>query len=71
MTSSKIDHPEHYNHGKIEAIAVIEDWELDFHLGNAVKYICRAGRKDSTTSIEDLEKASWYVKRKIKLLKKL
>jgi hypothetical protein len=67
--SNSINHPEHYNHGKIEAIEVIEDWGLDFHLGNAVKYICRAGKKESSTSIEDLEKALWYIKRKVKLLK--
>jgi len=71
MTTSQIDHPAHYNQGKIEAIAVIEDWELDFHLGNAVKYICRAGKKNSANTVEDLEKALWYMKRKIKLLKKL
>ena len=67
--SNSINHPEHYNHGKIEAIEVIEDWGLDFHLGNAVKYICRAGKKESSTNIEDLEKALWYIKRKVKLLK--
>lgn len=67
--SNSINHPKHYNHGNIEAIEVIEDWGLDFHLGNAVKYICRAGKKDSSTNIEDLEKALWYIKRKVKLLK--
>jgi len=67
--SNSINHPEHYNHGKIEAIEVIEDWGLDFHLGNAVKYICRAGKKESSANIEDLEKALWYIKRKVKLLK--
>ena len=53
----------------MEAIEVIEDWNLDFHLGNAVKYICRAGFKDSATKAEDLEKALWYIKRKLKMLK--
>jgi hypothetical protein len=67
--SNSINHPKHYNHGNIEAIEVIEDWGLDFHLGNAVKYICRAGKKESSTDIEDLEKALWYIKRKVKLLK--
>ena len=64
-----VDHPKHYNHGNIEAIDVIEDWSLDFHLGNTVKYICRAGKKDFSTDVEDLEKALWYLERKVKLLK--
>jgi len=67
--SNLVDHPKHYNRGNIEAIEVIEDWNLDFHLGNAVKYICRAGFKDSATKAEDLEKALWYIKRKLKMLK--
>jgi len=66
---SKVDHPDHYNEGKIEVIDVIEDWRLGFHLGNAVKYIGRAGKKDSAKEIEDLEKCVWYIERKIKLLK--
>ena len=65
-----IDHPTHYNHGKIEAIEVIEDWDLDFHLGNALKYICRAGKKTSN-AIEDLEKAIWYLKRKVNDLERV
>ena len=44
--SDNVNHPQHYNVGKIEAIDVIEDWNLSFHLGNAVKYIARAGHKD-------------------------
>lgn len=66
-----VEHPTHYNQGKIEAIAVIEDWKLGFHLGNAVKYIARAGRKDPSKEIEDLEKAAWYLKRQIDALKLL
>jgi len=60
-----VDHPEHYNHGSIEAITVIEDWNLDFHLGNVVKYICRSGKKEGN-EVQDLEKALWYLQRKIK-----
>lgn len=63
----KVDHPEHYNHGSIEAITVIEDWDLDFHLGNVVKYICRSGKKEGN-EVQDLEKALWYLQRKIKNL---
>ena len=63
----KVNHPEHYNHGSIEAITVIEDWDLDFHLGNVVKYICRSGKKEGN-EVQDLEKALWYLQRKIKNL---
>lgn len=66
---SQVDHPKHYNSGKIEAISVIEDWNLDFHLGNTVKYICRAGKKETSSEVQDLEKAIWYIQRKLNLLK--
>jgi len=62
-----INHPEYYNTGKYEVISVIEDWELGFHLGNAVKYIARAGRKNRDEYIKDLEKAVWYINRLITL----
>ena len=65
---NQINHPKHYNEGYIEAIDVIEDWQLDFHLGSAVKYICRAGKKDPKKTKEDLEKALWYIQRKIATL---
>ena len=66
----KINHPEHYNSGNIEAIEVIEDWNLDFHLGNAIKYICRAGNKSKESYKQDLEKAIWYLQRKVDGLEK-
>lgn len=69
MSEDKVNHPSHYNHGKIECIEYIEDQKLDFHLGNAVKYITRAGKKNPENIIEDLEKAVWYVRRKIETLK--
>lgn len=62
---SNIDKPKHYNIGKIEVIDFIEDQQLDFHLGNAIKYICRAGRKSEKTEIEDLQKAQWYIARRL------
>ena len=61
---SAVDHPAHYNMGRVEVIDAIEAWRLGFHLGNAVKYIARAELKGAT--IEDLEKAVWYLKREIK-----
>lgn len=64
--SEVVNHPSHYNTGKIEVIDFIEDQKLGFHLGNAVKYICRAGKKDPAKVKEDLEKAIWYINRYIK-----
>lgn len=59
-----IDRPSHYAAGrKYEPIDVIEDWELGFNLGNAVKYLSRAGRKED--ALEDLSKAVWYINREI------
>lgn len=64
-----VNHPAHYTDGKIEVIDFIEDKGLNFHLGNAVKYIARAGKKNPATTIQDLEKAQWYLNRQIKNLK--
>lgn len=64
-----INHPSHYASGKIEVIEAIEDWGLGFHLGNVTKYVARAGKKDSAKTIQDLEKAIWYLRRKIEILK--
>lgn len=71
MTPSAVDHPLHYGGAasQYETIKVIEAWELDFHLGSTVKYISRAGKKDVSTEIQDLEKAEWYLRRKINNLK--
>lgn len=55
----------YYNVGKIEVIDFIEDKNLNFNKGNAVKYIVRAGIKDQATEIQDLEKAIYYLKREI------
>ena len=47
---------------------VIEDWDLDFHLGNTVKYISRAGKKGTDKELQDLKKALWYLERRIQNL---
>lgn len=62
-----VDHPEHYGgaNDPYEAIKVIEAWELNFCLGNTVKYISRAGKKDPSKHLEDLKKARWYLDREI------
>lgn len=66
---SNVTHPAHYNTGKIEVIEAIEDWKLSYHRGNVVKYVARAGKKDPTKTIEDLEKAKWYLEREIERLR--
>lgn len=58
-----VNHPPHYTDGKIEVIGFIEDKNLGFHLGNAVKYIARAGKKDPEKTSEDFElKPKFFVK---------
>lgn len=62
-----VDHPNHYG-GKdnpYEAIKVIENWGLGFCLGNTVKYISRAGKKERDKKLQDLKKAAWYLNREI------
>lgn len=63
-----VEHPAHYTSGKIEVIDYIEDQNFPYHLGNAIKYISRAGKKDPEKTVEDLQKAVWYINRYIGLL---
>lgn len=58
-----VNHPEHYGgaDNPYEAIKVILAWGLGFCLGNTVKYIARAGKKDPKKELEDLKKARWYL----------
>jgi hypothetical protein len=65
-----VNHPNHYGGAEnvYEAIKVIENWDLDFHLGNTVKYISRAGKKDTDKELQDLKKAQWYLERRIQNL---
>ena len=65
-----VNHPAHYTYGSIEVIDAIESLLLPYHLGNAVKYIARAGRKDPAKTEEDLRKAIWYINRYITFLGK-
>ena len=67
-----INHPAHYlADTPYEAIRVIEAWGLNYCLGNTAKYVCRAGRKHVGVygTIEDLEKAAWYLNHEIERLK--
>lgn len=65
-----VDHPAHYGgeDDPYECIKVLEAWNLNFHLGNTVKYIARAGKKGDL--LEDLKKARWYLDRYIALLER-
>ena len=67
----QVNHPSHYGgeDNPYEAIKVIDAWNLGFALGNTVKYISRAGKKDSDKEIQDLEKALWYLQHHIDTLK--
>ena len=58
-----VDHPTHYQGAKFEVIDIIEDYKLEFCLGNAIKYILRAGKKPGSIKREDLDKAIWYLRR--------
>ncbi len=60
-----INRPKHYTDSKIEVIDYIEDKRLGYCLGNAIKYISRAGKKNPATEVEDLKKAKWYLERRI------
>lgn len=69
--SDMVNHPAHYTTGKIEVIDFIEDKQLNFNLGNVVKYIARSGKKKSKgksiedKALEDLRKAQFYLSREI------
>jgi len=72
MNKEHVNHPDHYG-GKesvYEAIKVIDAWDLGFSLGNTVKYISRAGKKDPSKEIEDLKKAMFYLQHHIEQLEK-
>jgi len=62
-----INHPAHYGGADnvYEHIKVADAWGLNYRLGNATKYICRAGKKPGTESLQDLRKALWYLQSEI------
>lgn len=70
LTMSTVDHPKHYNEhpSGVECITVVE--HFNFNLGNAIKYIWRAGLKQGTSDLEDLRKAAWYINREVARLEK-
>jgi len=68
VKKNMINHPDHYGgkNNTYECIKVIQAWNLDFCLGNAVKYISRAGKKDPDKEAEDIKKAIWYLEYHLK-----
>ena len=72
FSNDNVNRPSHYTDGKIEVIDYIEDKKFGFCLGNAIKYISRAGKKHSAgmskkeKEVEDLNKAIYYIQRRIK-----
>lgn len=67
-----VNHPTHYGgqDNPYEAIKVIDAWDLGFSLGNTVKYISRAGKKETDKELQDLKKALWYLQHHIEELEK-
>jgi hypothetical protein len=61
-----VNNPSHYGgaDNPYEAIKVIDAWDLNFNLGNTIKYIARCGKKDD--EIQELEKAAWYLNNEIR-----
>ncbi len=70
--NSLVDHPSYYggSDNTYEAIKVIDAWDLNFSLGNTIKYISRAGKKNKLKELEDLKKALWYLQHHIENLEK-
>jgi transposase len=62
--TDNVNHPPHYKTGGIETIDFIEAKDLNYRLGNVIKYVSRAGKKDSDP-VQDLQKAAWYLQREI------
>ena len=65
--NNAVNHPAHYTDGKIEVFDFIQDKGLGFCLGNVVKYVARAGKKNPAKRVEDLQKAAWYLQKQIEM----
>ena len=68
MKFDPVTKPQHYAASKIEVIEAIEAWGVGYCLGNVIKYVARAGKKDPAKHLEDLRKALWYLQREIQTL---
>lgn len=69
--SEQVNHPAHYQKhpSGVECIAIVE--HFNFNLGNAIKYIWRAGMKPGVDTLTDLRKTAWYIQREIERLESL
>lgn len=63
-----VNHPKHYCYSEYEPKDVIRKWQLNFNLGNVIKYVARAGRKGD--ALEDLKKAKQYIEFEIEALER-
>ena len=73
MAKEAVNHPDHYKEGGMEVIDIINAFSHirgSFALGNAIKYILRAGKKDTSKYTEDLKKAVWYLQSEIDFAEK-
>lgn len=71
-----VNHPSHYlicipGQSPIEVIDIIEALQLNYYRGNALKYICRAGRKVGVDAVTDLKKAVWYLNREVEGMERM
>ena len=66
----QIEHPDYYSKGGIEVIEFIDAHELNFNLGNVVKYVARAGLKNGENKMTALLKARWYLEHEIQRITK-
>jgi hypothetical protein len=63
VIKEEVNHPEHYQGNGIEVIDIIDSFDLNFNLGNAIKYILRSDKKGFKK--KDLSKAIWYLNREL------
>ncbi len=70
MNPDPVNHPPHYmqDPSGVECITITR--HRNFNIGNAIKYLWRAGLKDGNSDIQDLQKAVWYIEDEIKRLEK-
>jgi hypothetical protein len=66
VIKEEVNHPQHYQGNGIEVIDIIDSFDLNFNLGNSIKYILRADKKWNKK--KDLEKAIWYLSREVQKL---
>jgi len=69
--NAKVDHPQHYGGDTVyEPIKIVDAFNLNFCLGNVIKYVLRAGRKPGEPKLDDLKKALWYLQHEVNKLEK-